>query len=119
MKQQKNTDTFTSTETPKQNSKILQMASDSQGDQQQNMEITPVISFTEETMQKLKIFSGKFKVQLEFKSDPIGAVVKLSNKKFTKDIFKLLNKNLNFIPTFKQGNKNFTLKWSPFSDLLN
>ena len=41
------------------------MASDSQGDQQQNMEITPVISFTEETMQKLKIFSGKLKVQLD------------------------------------------------------
>ena len=34
-----NTDKFKSTETPKQNSKDLQIASDSQGDQQQNMEI--------------------------------------------------------------------------------
>ena len=39
-----------------------------------------------------------------FKSDPIGSVVNLSNKKFTKDTFKLLNKNLNFIPTLKQTN---------------
>ena len=47
----KNTDTFTSTETPKQNSKNVQMASDSQGCQQQNMEIIQVIRFIKETMQ--------------------------------------------------------------------
>ena len=46
----KNTDTFTSTETPKQNSKNVQMASDSQGCQQQNMEIIQVIRFIKETM---------------------------------------------------------------------
>ena len=39
----KNEDTFTLTETPKENSKNLQMASDSQGGQQQNMEIIEVI----------------------------------------------------------------------------
>ena len=33
----KNTDTFKSTETSKQNSKNVQMASDSQGGQQQNV----------------------------------------------------------------------------------
>ena len=47
----KNTDTFTSTETPKQNSKNVQMASDSQRCQQQNMEIIQVIRFIKETMQ--------------------------------------------------------------------
>ena len=36
-----------------------------------------------------------------FKSDPIGSEVNLSNKTFTKNTFKLSNKNLNFIPTFK------------------
>ena len=36
----KNTDKYTPTETPKPNSKNVQMASDSQGGQQQNMEIT-------------------------------------------------------------------------------
>ena len=35
----KNTDKFKSTETSKKNSKDLQIASDSQGDQQQNVEI--------------------------------------------------------------------------------
>ena len=47
----KNADTFTSTETPKQNSKNVQMASDSQGCQQQNMKIIQVIRFIKETMQ--------------------------------------------------------------------
>ena len=57
--------TFTSTETPKQKSKNVQMASDSRGVQQQNMEIIQIISFIEETIQKLKIFGKKFKLQLD------------------------------------------------------
>ena len=61
----KNTDTFTLTETLKQNSKNVQMASDSQGGQQQNMEIIQVIGFIEETMQNLKTFGKIFKVQLD------------------------------------------------------
>ena len=58
-------DTFTSTETLKQNLKNMHMASDSQVGQQQNMEIIQVISFIKETMQKLKTFGEKFKVQLD------------------------------------------------------
>ena len=42
------------------------MASDSQGGQQQNMEIIQVISFIEEIMQKLKTFGKKFKLQLDW-----------------------------------------------------
>ena len=72
----KNTDTFTSTETPKQNSKNVKMAYDGQvllaslatngqGGQQQNIEIFQVISFIKETMLKLKTFGEKFKVQLD------------------------------------------------------
>ena len=56
---------ITSTKTPKQNSKNVQMASDSQGGQQQNMEVIQVISFIEKTMQKLKTFGEKFKVELD------------------------------------------------------
>ena len=41
------------------------MVSDSQGGQQQNMEIIQVISFIKETMQKLKTFGKTFKVQLD------------------------------------------------------
>ena len=41
------------------------MASDSQGGQQQNMEIIQVIGFIEETMQNLKTFGKIFKVQLD------------------------------------------------------
>ena len=47
----RNIDTFIATETSKKNSKNAQMASDSQGAQQQNMEIILVINFIEETMQ--------------------------------------------------------------------
>ena len=41
------------------------MASYSHGGQQQNMEIIQVISFIEETMQKLKTSGEKFKLQLD------------------------------------------------------
>ena len=64
------------------------MASDSQGGQQQNMEIIQVISFIEETMQKLKNIWRKIQITAGFKSDPIGSVVNLSNKTFTKDDLK-------------------------------
>ena len=41
------------------------MLSDSQRDKLQNMEIIQVISFIEVTMQKLKNFDEKFKLQLD------------------------------------------------------
>ena len=41
------------------------MASNSQGGQQQNIEIIQVIGFIEEAMQKLKTFAKKSKVQLD------------------------------------------------------
>ena len=36
-----------------------------------------------------------------YQSDPMGHVINLSKKTFTKATFQLLNKNLNFIPTRK------------------
>ena len=41
------------------------MVSDSQRDKLQNMEIIQVISFIDVTMQKLKNFDEKFKLQLD------------------------------------------------------
>ena len=40
------------------------------------------------------------------KSDPSGNVVNLLKPTFSFDTYKLLNKNLNFIPTSKRYNKN-------------
>ena len=40
-----------------------------------------------------------------FQSYPAGHVISLSNKSFTKDVCKLLNKNLNFVPTEKNFDK--------------
>ena len=37
---------------------------------------------------------------------PIGKVINLSSKAFTKQTFQLLNKNLNFIPTLSIFNKH-------------
>ena len=42
--------------------KNVQMASNSQGGQQQNMKIIQVMSFIEELIQKLKILRERFKV---------------------------------------------------------
>ena len=41
-----------------------------------------------------------------YQFDPIGNVINLSNKTFTKETFQLLNKNLNFIPTPSIFNKS-------------
>ena len=42
---------------------------------------------------------------IRFQSDPAGQVINLSTKRFCKDTFKLLNENLNFVPTQKTINK--------------
>ena len=41
-----------------------------------------------------------------YKSDPIGHVINLIKKTFTKATFQLLNKNLNFITTPEVCNKH-------------
>ena len=41
-----------------------------------------------------------------FQYDPAGQVINLSTKRFCKDTFKLLKKNLNFVPTQKNINKD-------------
>ena len=41
---------------------------------------------------------------ISFQSDPAGQVINLSTKRFCKGTFKLLNKNLNFVPTQKTIN---------------
>ena len=41
---------------------------------------------------------------IKFQSDPIGKVVNLSKKIFSKETFQILNKNLNFILTPKVYN---------------
>ena len=46
-----------------------------------------------------------FEDTIRFQSDPAGQVINLSTKRFYKDTFKLLNKNLNFVPTQKTVNK--------------
>ena len=67
-------------------------------------------------MHKLKTFGKKFKVQLD--SDPIGSVVNLSRKTFAKDTFKLLNKNLTFIPTFKTNKQKLYIEMASFFRLV-
>ena len=43
---------------------------------------------------------------IRFRSDPARQAIQVSIKRFCRDTFKLLNKNLNFIPTKKTINKN-------------
>ena len=45
------------------------------------------------------------KSKIRYKSDPSGKVINLSKHSFSLDTFKLLNKNLNFVPTPKKYNK--------------
>ena len=43
---------------------------------------------------------------IKYQSDPNGNIINLTKHSFTKTEYKLLNKNLNFIPTPKAHNKN-------------
>ena len=45
------------------------------------------------------------KSKIRYKSDPLWHVINLSKHSFSLDTFKLLNKNLNFVPTPKKYNK--------------
>ena len=52
-------------------------------------------------MGKLRTIKSKYR----YKSDPSGNVINLSKHLFSLDTFKLLNKNVNFVPTPKKYNK--------------
>ena len=43
-------------------------------------------------------------MKIRYKSNPSGNVINLSKHSFSSDTFKLLNKNLNFVPTPKNYN---------------
>ena len=50
--------------------------------------------------------SRKIKKTAKFRSDPTGNVINLSNYEFSKATYKLLNRNLNFVPTQSKYNEN-------------
>ena len=58
-----------------------------------------------ETNNKVTKWS-KLKDTIRFQSDPADQTINLNPKTFCKDNFKLLNKNLNFVPTQKAINKD-------------
>ena len=82
------------------------MASNNNGGQQQNMEVINMISYIEQTMKTLKNFGEQLKIQLDTNLIQIGHVINVSKMTFTKGIFQILNKNLNFISTPKVYNKH-------------
>ena len=51
------------------------------------------------TMQTLKKLWRTVEDTTGHQFDPIGNVINLSDKTFTKETFQFLNKNLNFLPT--------------------
>ena len=54
---------------------------------------------------------------IRFQYDPAGQVINLSTKRFYKDTFKLLNKNLNFVPAQKIYQQRYNNK--QFEDFLD
>ena len=49
------------------------------------------------------------KSKIRYKSEPSGHVINLSKHSFSLDTFKLLNKNLDFVPTPKKYNKKLKI----------
>ena len=64
--------------------------------QQENINLFIVINFVEQAMQTLTNYAEQLATQW---------TSNLSNKSFTKDVYKLLNKNLNSVPTQKTFDK--------------
>ena len=52
-------------------------------------------------MRTLSNYAQKIEETIRYKYDPEGNVVNITAFSFTKSEYKLLNKNLNFIPTSK------------------
>ena len=50
-------------------------------------------------------YSEQFKTQFRLQSDTAGQIISLTQKIFSRPTFKLLNKNLNFVPTQNKRNK--------------
>ena len=73
-------------------------------DQEGNLELINDINFIEQTMTTLS--RKTLEDTVRFKSGPAGQVINLTTKIFCKDIFKILNKNLNFVPTQRTINKD-------------
>ena len=74
----------------------------SEGGQSEKVELLSVVTFIKETMKTLATFEKLIRHQ----SDPDGNIINLTKHSFTKAEYKLLNKNLNFIPNPKVYNKN-------------
>ena len=70
------------------------------------METINMRSYIEQAMKTLKNFGESVESTTRHQSDPIGHVINLSKKTFTKETFQLLKKNLNFILTPKVYNKH-------------
>ena len=84
------------------------MVSNNNGGQQQNIEIINMISYIQQTIKTIKKYWRTVENTTTHQSDPVGHVINLSKKTFTRGTFELLNKNLNFIPTTKVYNKHKT-----------
>ena len=79
----------------------------SEGGQLEKVESLSVITFIEETMKTLATYGKQLKSQLDINLIQTGIYIfNLTKHSFTRAEYKLLNKNLNFVPTPKVYNKN-------------
>ena len=83
------------------NPKNAQMASTPGGQATNNTEIINVLTFIQQTMETA-LAQWAIKNTIRSKSDPSGNAINLPKHSFLLDTFKLLSKNLNFVPTPKK-----------------
>ena len=60
------------------------------------------VTFIEKAMSTLSVCNQKFKKMVEYRTGAFGNILNLSKHSLSLGIYKLLNKNLNFVPTPKQ-----------------
>ena len=115
LKQQKqnrsNTEAKTHKETnsSSENSKTTQHRKNTQeaseGGQLEKVELLSVLTFIKKNHENFGKLQKTIEKSLRHQSDPNGNIINLTKHLFTKTECKLLNKNLNFIPTPKVYNK--------------
>ena len=82
--------------------KTVNLASTTSGVQNKTVQLLTIINFIQDTMTKSQ---RAMKNTIRFQLDPAGQIINLTQKKIFGETFKLLNKNLNLVPTQNKINK--------------
>ena len=90
----------------------MNLVSIASGGQNETIQLLIIINFIQDIMIKLQR-------AIRFQFDRAGQIINLTQTKFSRETCKLLNKNLNFVPTQNKINKKELHNWTNPVDVSN